>query len=99
MLRKEDGQNMMKKAFYLGLGVMSMTREKAERFYNEMIEKGQMSKEEARQFVDDAIKKGEEERKEMKQFIREEMKDLSMVSRTEFEALEARVKELEEKLQ
>ena len=33
---------MMKKAFYLGLGVMSMTREKAERYYNEMIEKGDL---------------------------------------------------------
>lgn len=94
---------MMKKAFYLGLGVMSMTREKAERFYNEMIEKGQMSGEEAREFVDEAVKKGEEERKEMSKFIREEMdefkKDWSMVSRAEFEALEARVKELEQKLQ
>jgi polyhydroxyalkanoate synthesis regulator phasin len=94
---------MMKKAFYLGLGVMSMTREKAERFYNEMIEKGHMSGEEAREFVDEAVKKGAEERKEMSKFIREEMdefkKDWSIVSRTEFEALEARVKELEQKLQ
>ena len=94
---------MMKKAFYLGLGVMSMTREKAERFYNEMIEKGHMSGEEAREFVDEAIKKGVEERKEMSKFIREEMdefkKDWSMVSRAEFEALEARIKELEQKLQ
>ena len=50
-----------------------------------------------------AIKKGEEERKEMSKFVREEMeefrKDWSVVSRTEFEALEARVKELEQKLQ
>lgn len=92
---------MMRKAFLLGLGAMSITREKAERYYNEMIEKGHMSKEEARQFVEDAIKKGEEERKEMKNFIREEMgelkKDFSVVSRSEFEALEARVKELEQK--
>lgn len=94
--------SMMRKAFLLGLGAMSITREKAERYYNEMIEKGQMSKEEARQFVEDAIKKGEEERKEMKKFIQEEMgefkKDFSVVSRSEFEALEARVKELEQKL-
>ena len=54
---------MMKKAFYLGLGVMSMTRERSERFYNEMVEKGQMSGEEARDFVDEAIKKGEEREK------------------------------------
>lgn len=94
---------MMKKAFYLGLGVMSMTRDRAERFYNEMIEKGQMSKEEARQFVDEAIKKGEEEKKELRNFIREEIEsfkqDIPVVTRAEVEALEARIKELEEKIQ
>lgn len=93
---------MMRKAFLLGLGAMSITREKAERYYNEMIEKGNMSKEEARQFVEEAIKKGEEERQELKSFIKEEVgdfkKDFTVVSRSEFEALEARVKELEQKL-
>jgi polyhydroxyalkanoate synthesis regulator phasin len=100
---KGDWISMMKKAFYLGLGVMSMTRDRAERFYNEMIEKGQVSKEEARQFVDEAIKKGEEEKKEVRQFIREEMDDLKkeipVVTRAELEALEARIKELEQKIQ
>lgn len=94
--------SMIRKAFLLGLGAMSITREKAEHYYNEVIEKGHMNKEEARQFIEDAIKKGEEERKEIRGFIREELnelkKDFSGVTRSEFEALEARVKELEQKL-
>ncbi|MGI5912250.1 MAG: phasin family protein [Syntrophomonadaceae bacterium] len=93
----------MRKAFLFGLGAMSMTRETAERYINEIIEKGQMSTEEARQFVEDAIKKGEDERKEIQKLIREEIgdfkKDFFLVTRAEFEALEARIKELEQKLQ
>jgi len=92
---------MLKKALLLGLGAMSLTREKAEQFYNEVIEKGQMNKEEARQLVDEILKKGEEEKKEIRSYIQEEFNkfknEFSPVTRAEFEALEARVRELEQK--
>ncbi|WP_054695840.1 phasin family protein [Syntrophomonas palmitatica] len=93
---------MFRDAFYFGLGALGMTRERVEKYYNEMIEKGEVTKEEARQFIEDAIKRGEEERKEMRNMVREEMDDLHkeffLVRRKEFEALEARVKELEDKM-
>ena len=95
--------NMMKKMMYFGLGAMSMTRERAEKVFSEMAEKGEISSEEARQFVDDAIKKGEEERMEMRKVISEEIdevkKNFSVVTRAELEALEQRIKDLEQKLQ
>ncbi len=94
---------MFRDAFYFGLGALGMTRERVEKYYDEMIEKGEVTKEEARQFIDDAIKRGEEQRKEMRDMMREEIdglqKEFFLVRRKEFEALEARVKELEEKLQ
>jgi len=94
--------SIFKEAFYLGLGAMSLTRERAEKFYDEMIAKGETSKEEAKQFIEDAIKKGEEERKEMRCMVRDEIndmrKDFTFVKKSDVEALEARIKELEEKL-
>jgi len=94
--------SIFKEAFYLGLGAMSLTRERAEKFYDEMIERGETSKEDAKQFIEDAIKKGEEERKEMRNMVRDEIndvrKDFAFVRKSEVEALEARIKELEEKL-
>jgi len=94
---------MFRDAFYFGLGALGMTRERLEKYYNEMIEKGEVTRDEARQFIDEAIKRGEEERKEMRDMMREEMdnlhKEFFLVRRKEFEALESRVKELEEKLQ
>jgi polyhydroxyalkanoate synthesis regulator phasin len=92
----------MKKAFYLGLGAITLTKEKAEKTINEMTEKGEMNKEEAKQFVDDVIQKGEEQKKEIRRIISEEIeewrKGFGVVTRAEYEALEARIKKLEEKL-
>ncbi|MBO8158482.1 polyhydroxyalkanoate synthesis regulator [Thermosyntropha sp.] len=95
--------SIFKKALYFGIGAMSMTREKAEKFFNEMVEKGEMTREEAKQFIDEAIKKGEEERNEIRKMVQEEilnLKDeLSVATKSEIAALEARIRELENKLQ
>ena len=92
---------MMKRALYLGLGVLSVTREKAEKLMKEMVEKGEINAEEGNTFVDDLIKRGEEVKQEMKTFIEEEVKckhkELA-VTREEFSALEQRVKDLEMRL-
>jgi len=94
---------MMKKMFYFGLGAATMTRERAERFFDDMTQRGELSKTEARQFVDSAVKKGEEERQAIRKMIKDEIEswhqDMGMVSRSEFEALENRLKELEQKNQ
>lgn len=94
--------SIFKEAFYLGLGAMSLTRERAEKFYDEMIAKGETSREEAKQFIEDAIKKGEEERKELRNMVRDEINemrsDFTFVKKSDFDALEARIRDLEEKL-
>ncbi|MEN6349261.1 MAG: hypothetical protein ABFD08_07695 [Syntrophomonas sp.] len=95
--------SMIRKAMYFGLGAMSLTRERAEKVFSELAEKGEITSEEAKQFVDDAIKKGEEHKTEMRNMMREEFdewrKTFSMVTRSEFEALEQRIKDLEQKQQ
>ena len=94
---------MIKKALYFGLGAVSLTREKLEKVVDELAEKGELSHEEARQFIDDAVKKGQEEKEEMHNLIRQEIgklrKESSMVTKSDLEALENRIKELESKLQ
>jgi polyhydroxyalkanoate synthesis regulator phasin len=74
---KQGGKRkMMRKAIYFGLGVISLSREKAEKIYHEMVEKGEMSKDEARKFIDDAVKRGEEEQEELRKLIRDEIKEI-----------------------
>lgn len=95
--------SMMRKAMYFGIGAIGLTREKVEKFFNEMVEKGEMSKEEARQFIDEAIKKGQEDEGQLRNMIKEELRsmkqELSTVTKADLVALENRLTELEKKLQ
>lgn len=94
--------DMMKKALYLGLGIFSVSREKAEKLVNDLIEKGEVNREEAGQVIEDLIKKGEEEKEAIRNLVKDEVggfkKDFSMVSRTELDQLKTRLEELEKKL-
>ncbi len=93
---------MMKKALYFGLGALSITRDHAEKFFAEMVDKGEISRDEAKNFVDEAIKRGEEEKGELRKTIRQEFEEMkntfSYVSKSDFEALEKRIRDLEEKI-
>lgn len=95
--------SLIKKAFYLGLGALSITKEKAERLIDELEEKGEMSKEEGKEFLEEVIKKGEEQKNEIHAMISESIaefkNDFGAVSRAEFKALEERIKRIEEKLE
>lgn len=93
--------SMIKKAMYLGLGIFSVTREKAEKMMNELVEKGEMSRDEAKQTIDDLLTRGEEERQALRKMVKEEIegwhKDFSLVTRSEFESLKAKLEELQQK--
>lgn len=92
---------MMKRAIYFGLGAMSLTKDMAEKFFNEMVEKGEVSKEEAKTYVDEAVKRGEKEKEQLRNLIREELtelRDLFDDKQPELEDIKRRLSELESKL-
>jgi polyhydroxyalkanoate synthesis regulator phasin len=94
---------MMKKMIYFGLGALTLTRERAEKVFSEMVEKGEMNRDEAKQWVEDVIKRGEEEKTEFRAAIRKEMEeirsDFPLVTKADLEAIEARLAAIESKLQ
>lgn len=87
---------------YFGFGALTISREKAEKFFNEMVEKGEMSGEEAKSFIDETIKKGQEQKEEVRKMVQSEFEtlknQLSFVNRSEINALENRIAELENKV-
>ena len=93
---------MLEKALYFGLGIISVTREKADKLVEEMVERGELTREEAKKTVEDLVNKGEEEKTNVRNMIRDEVEALkskwSMVNRTEFEELKSRVEALEQRL-
>jgi len=94
--------SLFDKMFNLGLGAISLTKERAELFFDEMVERGEMSKEDAKQTLEDIIKKGQEQRDEVRTMIREEMDSwkstFGIVTKADVDKLNERIAELESKL-
>jgi polyhydroxyalkanoate synthesis regulator phasin len=94
--------NYFDKAINLWLGAISLTKEKAEIFIDEMVERGEINKEDAKQTLDEVMQKGEEFKEDYRNMIREEIdtwrSKFGVVSRADYDKLAERIKELEAKL-
>jgi polyhydroxyalkanoate synthesis regulator phasin len=66
--------NLLEKGFLAGIGLLSMTREKAQDLIDELSQEGELQKSEAKQWVDQLSDRGEEERQALRKLIRDEMK-------------------------
>lgn len=92
-------KNMIKKGLAIGFGLAIFTKEQAEKFADELIEKGQMNKDESREFVQALMQKGEEVQKQLDDRINNrfyQLKDqLDLASKEEVEQLKQRIERLE----
>ncbi len=66
--------NLFEKGLLAGIGLLSMTREKAQDIIEELSHEGELQKNEAKQWVDQLSDRGEEERQALRKLIRDEMK-------------------------
>jgi len=66
--------NLLEKGFLAGIGLLSMTREKAQDLIDELSHEGDLQKGEAKEWVDQLSSRGEEERQALRKLIRDEMK-------------------------
>jgi polyhydroxyalkanoate synthesis regulator phasin len=86
---------LIKKAFYTGLGAAELTREKVEELAKELAEKGKVSDSEIKKFVDEMLDKSQERKDQlMKQFEKvaeDALKKMNLASRDDLDALEKRL--------
>ncbi|WP_096440177.1 phasin family protein [Alteribacter populi] len=94
--------DLLKKGFLLGLGAAVTSKEKAEKYFQELVVKGKVTPDEANEMIDSFVKKGAETEetwnRRTKERAQQIFKDLDLASKTELTALESRVKELEQRL-
>lgn len=95
-------KDSLKKVFNLGLGVLAITKEKAEAVVNELIKKGDVGEEEGKKLVNELIKKGQKSNKEIQTHIEKTVKDVmgktDIATRSELNELKSEIKRLKEKL-
>ncbi len=94
--------DLLEKIFLTGVGVMSLSQKKAEELLAELREKYRMSEEEGRDFIERAqamAKEGKDKLAEAAEAeVKKVIKSMGLVSRDEFENLQKRVDQLEERL-
>ena len=67
-------KTLLEKGFLAGIGLLSMTREKAQKIIEDLSHEGELQKSEMKQWVDQLSDRGEEERQALRKLIRDEMK-------------------------
>ncbi|MDA8235850.1 MAG: hypothetical protein M0Z31_13830 [Clostridia bacterium] len=94
--------DLFKKTFFMGMGVLSLTKEKAEKLVEELVEKGEVGTEEAKQFAKEMVERGEQEKAVLKETVKNELikikREIGLITKEEFTTLEQRIEQLEAKL-
>ena len=84
-----------------GVGLLSLTREKAEEFVDGLVDKGETKREDAKDLVDRLAKRGEEERTAMRELVRNEVSaaisDMGLVTQKDIKKLTASIEALDQK--
>ncbi len=66
--------SIFEKGFLVGMGLLSMTREKAQQVIEELSHEGEVQKSDMKEWVDQLSNRGEEERQALRKLIRDEVK-------------------------
>jgi polyhydroxyalkanoate synthesis regulator phasin len=84
-------KTLLEKGFLAGIGLLSMTREKAEKIIDELSHEGEVQKGELKQWVDKLSDRGEEERQALRKLIRDELKkvldDMGLATKEDIQKL------------
>ena len=89
---------LIERSLLLGLGVLTLTRDKVVRFVNKMVEEGEVKPEEAPGIVDRLVARGEEDREALRKLMREEIDKIHgtmpVASRKDIDELNQKIDEL-----
>jgi polyhydroxyalkanoate synthesis regulator phasin len=93
---------VLKELFYAGIGLASLTKEKAEEIVAELVKKGELSKDEGRETLNNLINRMQEERERLKLKVQEQVENIissmNLVRKAELDEVKKRLEELEKKL-
>jgi polyhydroxyalkanoate synthesis regulator phasin len=92
-------KDQLERSVLLGMGLISLTREKAQKMVEEMMKQGEVARDEVKELTDRLVERGREERQAVRGMIEEEvdttLKDMRLATQQELQQLQARVETLE----
>lgn len=93
-------REILKKTWLAGLGLASLTREKAEELVDELVRRGEISEKERPHALEDLLARVKEEQKRFSSAVKEAVQrvvaEMGLPSRQQLEELKSRVEKLEQ---
>ncbi|AWB11067.1 Polyhydroxyalkanoate synthesis regulator phasin [Thermodesulfobium acidiphilum] len=93
--------DLINKALLMGLGVMDITRERAEKLVDELVKRGEIAKEEKYKVVDKLLKHIDKQEKELTQKVSETVKktisEMGLPTKDDMDKILKRLDEIEKK--
>jgi len=91
--------DLLKKTILIGVGLVSMTREKMEEIANDLVKRGELSEKEGRDLVDELLTKSKDAKKDfetrMEKMLADALNRLNIPTRKEIQELKQRIAILE----
>ncbi|MBW6466973.1 MAG: phasin family protein [Brevefilum sp.] len=91
-------RTLFERSVLAGIGVLSMTHEKAQKIVDELIRRGEVQKDEAKDWVERLVQRGDEERQSLRKLIHDEVKssldELGLVTKEDLQDLESKIETL-----
>lgn len=92
----------LERSLLMGIGVLSLTREKAQALAEEMAQQGKATQGEVKSLTEGLVKRGEEERNALRKVVREEfdasLKEMHLATASDIKALQAEIEKLKAQL-
>jgi len=83
----------------MGFGILSLTREKAEEWIDELVRRGEISEKEGREAVDEFVEKSKEMRRDLssrvESAVEEAVKKMNLATRDDLDKLKKKITALE----
>ncbi|MGK0389939.1 MAG: polyhydroxyalkanoate synthesis regulator phasin [Maribacter sp.] len=96
-------ENMLKKALYTGVGLVTIATEKVQETVKGLVDNGKLSEEEGKKVVDDLITDLESKKEDVEDrvntLVNKIVNTVDLPSRSDFTTLKNRIKELESQLE
>jgi polyhydroxyalkanoate synthesis regulator phasin len=95
-------RELIEKGFYAGIGVLSLTKEKARALADDLVKRGEARQDEVEELVDRWAKRGEEERETLRKLVKDEteraLSAVSVATKADIAALNKKIETLTERL-
>lgn len=92
-------RTIFERSFLVGIGLLSMTHEKANKVVDEMIQRGEVQRDDAKKWVERLAQRGDEERQAIHKLIHDEVRsaldELDLATKQDVQDLAAKIETLD----